>query len=103
MVADGHRCFLFLVNYARMKPEVALKALPTLEEVSGCLMLCAISANRSGYERLQPPRARPRLKNNVLHTRSRVRRGQCATHKEAATRPGSIRAQDRHVLRRQVV
>jgi hypothetical protein len=28
-----HRCFLFLVNYARMKPDVALKALPTLEEV----------------------------------------------------------------------
>jgi AP-2 complex subunit beta-1 len=27
------RCFLFLVNYARMKPEVALKALPTLEMV----------------------------------------------------------------------
>ncbi|KAH6676490.1 adaptin N terminal region-domain-containing protein [Halenospora varia] len=25
-------CFLFLVNYARMKPDVALKALPTLEE-----------------------------------------------------------------------
>ncbi|CAL3971365.1 unnamed protein product [Diplocarpon coronariae] len=25
-------CFLFLVNYARMKPEVALKALPTLQE-----------------------------------------------------------------------
>ena len=24
------RCFLFLVNYARMKPEVALKALPVL-------------------------------------------------------------------------
>jgi hypothetical protein len=28
-----YRCFLFLVNYARMKPEVALKALPTLEDV----------------------------------------------------------------------
>jgi len=28
-----YRCFLFLVNYARMKPEVALKALPTLQEV----------------------------------------------------------------------
>jgi AP-2 complex subunit beta-1 len=27
------RCFLFLVNYARMKPDVALKALPTLQEV----------------------------------------------------------------------
>lgn len=24
------RCFLFLVNYARMKPEVAIKALPVL-------------------------------------------------------------------------
>lgn len=27
-------CFLFLVNYARAKPEVALKALPILVEVS---------------------------------------------------------------------
>ena len=29
-----HRCFLFLVNYARTKPEIALKALPLLENVS---------------------------------------------------------------------
>ena len=28
------RCFLYLVNYAKMKPEVALKALPILLEVS---------------------------------------------------------------------
>ena len=28
------RCFLFLVNYARIKPDVALKALPILESVS---------------------------------------------------------------------
>lgn len=27
------RCFLFLVNYARTKPEVALKALPILLRV----------------------------------------------------------------------
>jgi hypothetical protein len=27
------RCFLFLVNYARAKPEVALKALPILLRV----------------------------------------------------------------------
>ena len=27
------RCFLYLVNYARMKPEVALKALPILSSV----------------------------------------------------------------------
>ncbi|TGO68564.1 hypothetical protein BOTNAR_0023g00440 [Botryotinia narcissicola] len=27
-------CFLFLVNYARMKPDVAVKALPTLQEAS---------------------------------------------------------------------
>jgi hypothetical protein len=27
------RCFLFLVNYSRMKPEVAMKALPILVDV----------------------------------------------------------------------
>jgi hypothetical protein len=30
IVLTMHRCFLFLVNYARMKPEVAMKALPML-------------------------------------------------------------------------
>lgn len=29
-----HRCFLYLVNYARIKPEVALKALPIIVNVS---------------------------------------------------------------------
>jgi AP-2 complex subunit beta-1 len=32
MAADGHRCFLFLVNYARIKPDIALKALPIILE-----------------------------------------------------------------------
>jgi hypothetical protein len=27
------RCFLFLVNYARVKPEIALKALPQILNV----------------------------------------------------------------------
>lgn len=31
--SDHPRCFLYLVNYARMKPEIALKALPALLEV----------------------------------------------------------------------
>ena len=31
-----HRCFLFLVNYARMKPDVAMKALPVLVLVRSC-------------------------------------------------------------------
>jgi AP-2 complex subunit beta-1 len=26
-------CFLFLVNYARMKPEIAIQAIPVLEQV----------------------------------------------------------------------
>lgn len=30
-----NRCFLYLVNYARMKPEIALKALPILVNVCG--------------------------------------------------------------------
>ena len=33
-LANTHaRCFLFLVNYSRMKPEVAMKALPILVDV----------------------------------------------------------------------
>jgi AP-2 complex subunit beta-1 len=32
-VLTRRRCFLYLVNYARMKPDVALKALTTLEAV----------------------------------------------------------------------
>jgi hypothetical protein len=33
-LADTYaRCFLFLVNYSRMKPEVAMKALPILVDV----------------------------------------------------------------------
>lgn len=31
--ADAPRCYLYLVNYARAKPEIALKALPLLLEV----------------------------------------------------------------------
>jgi len=27
------RCFLYLVNYARIKPDIALKALPVLVQV----------------------------------------------------------------------
>lgn len=30
----GNRCFLYLQNYARTKPDVALRALPVLQEVS---------------------------------------------------------------------
>ena len=33
------RCFLFLVNYARMKPDVAVKAIPVLELVSSFVNL----------------------------------------------------------------
>ncbi|KAI0023112.1 adaptin N terminal region-domain-containing protein [Xylariomycetidae sp. FL0641] len=29
-------CFLFLVNYSRMRPEIAVKAIPVLEQVSSC-------------------------------------------------------------------
>ena len=34
IVENLYRCFLFLVNYARMKPDVAMKALPVLVLVS---------------------------------------------------------------------
>lgn len=32
LTIDRTRCYLYLVNYARMKPDLALKALPTLQE-----------------------------------------------------------------------
>lgn len=38
------RCFLFLVNYSRMRPEVAVKAIPILEHVSARLALCSAAA-----------------------------------------------------------
>lgn len=44
-MTDRHRCFLFLVNYARMKPDVALKALPTLQDVSGAIGQCQVIAD----------------------------------------------------------
>lgn len=34
MEAYDCRCFLYLVNYARMRPEIAVKAIPLLEHVS---------------------------------------------------------------------
>lgn len=34
MLTIWRRCFLYLVNYARIKPEVALKALPIIVNVS---------------------------------------------------------------------
>ena len=37
-----HRCFLYLVNYARMKPEVALKALPILVAVGQVFRGCTL-------------------------------------------------------------
>lgn len=37
------RCFLFLVNYARMRTEIAVKAIPVLEHVStGLMAICGL-------------------------------------------------------------
>jgi hypothetical protein len=33
MLTKGERCFLYLVNYARMRPDIAVKAIPILEQV----------------------------------------------------------------------
>lgn len=51
----AHRCFLFLVNYARMKPDVALKALPVLEAVR------------------VPPYLSPALPTDTLHRTCKTR------------------------------
>ncbi|PQE13648.1 AP-2 complex subunit beta protein [Rutstroemia sp. NJR-2017a BVV2] len=49
-------CFLFLVNYARLKPDVAVKALPTLQEVRSSFLSCGSTWTKLrdlGYERLE--------------------------------------------------
>lgn len=33
LIKSRYRCFLFLVNYARMRTEIAVKAIPVLEHV----------------------------------------------------------------------
>lgn len=43
------RCFLFLVNYSRMKPEIAVKAIPVLEQV-GWRKEWAKDVNRNGTD-----------------------------------------------------
>ena len=32
-ILTGRRCFLYLVNYARIRPEIAVKAIPVLQHV----------------------------------------------------------------------
>ena len=60
-VKGVYRCFLFLVNYARMKPDVAMKALPVLVLVSSTFRDTAVlhSDNQSsGYGGLEPTNTR---------------------------------------------
>jgi len=49
-------CFLYLVNYARMRPEVAVKAIPVLERVSeDC---CPLFEHPSDFPRTWKTRTR---------------------------------------------
>ena len=76
--ADGntHRCFLYLVNYARIKPDVAVKALPILEEVSSRNELSECSYSHVvGYARLEPTSESIGYPNNVIYSCQGIRGG----------------------------
>jgi hypothetical protein len=74
------RCFLYLVNYARIKPEAALKALPVLVQVGEINYLKDwLEADVCiGHERYEPTRTSSGIADNILRTcpgiRSRNRR-----------------------------
>lgn len=70
-----HRCFLFLVNYARIKPDVALKALPTLElvcESARAVSLMYLLTCILGLARYEPSCPSISVTNHVIHSRPRI-------------------------------
>lgn len=78
LFADGwNRCFLFLVNYSRIKPEVALKALPTLVDVwsyaSASSCRTRLTWYTAGYGRYESACSSPRPSNYIIYPRTRIR------------------------------
>ena len=72
----SYRCFLFLVNYARMKPDVAMKALPVLVLVGFTFQRANVVRSDEkfpGYGGLKPTDPSARSANPVLHSRPRIR------------------------------
>ena len=95
------RCFLFLVNYARMKADVAMKALPVLVVVSSTFQDATIvrfDRHIPGYGGLKPTYTSTRSANHVLHSCPRIRRSYCPTSERVVERPRSLCAQDSSFL-----
>lgn len=92
-----YRCFLFLVNYARIKPDVAMKALPVLVLVSSTFE--GANGARSdesclGYGGLKPTDTSARSPNYVLYSCPRICRSYCSTSQRAVERPRPLCAED---------
>ena len=71
----SYRCFLFLVNYARIKPDVAMKALPVLVLVSSTCRGTNVVRPESifaGYGGLESTDTSARSSNDVLHPCPRI-------------------------------
>ena len=99
-----NRCFLFLVNYARMKPEVALKALPTLEEV--CILRFTVSTKAEvylGHERFKSPSQSAGITDNVIYTCSRICRSYCTSYQKTPSRRRSIRSKNSSFLCSEII
>ena len=96
-----YRCFLFLVNYARVKPDVAMKALPVLVLVSSTAQgaNCVRSdTSLPGYGGLQPTDKSARSPDYVVHSRPRIRRSDCPTFERVAERSRPLCAKDSRFL-----
>ena len=98
---EVYRCFLFLVNYARMKPDVAMKALPVLVLVSPTFQGADVVRSNKGFlghGGLEPTDTSTRSPNYVLHSRPRVCRSYCAASQRLAERPRPLCAEDSSFL-----
>ena len=65
-----YRCFLFLVNYARMKPEVAMKALPVLVLVSSTFQGAVVVRSDSQFKDMED--SNPLIRALALRTMSYI-------------------------------
>ena len=102
LISGWNRCFLFLVNYSRIKPEVAMKALPTLVAVwidpSPKSRQTQLTRYTAGYGRYQSTCSSPSPTNHLIYPRSRIRGSNHSAIEAIAGRLGPIRPQDSVVL-----
>ena len=77
------RSFLYLQNYARLKPEIALQALPVLQGVRRLLLQLSVILTVPGSRRLKSINESLGVKDDLIHTRPGICGRHCRSAQEA--------------------